>query len=136
MASVATSTAPLSPHSFPLATHVQDEPSTLASENRKRDFAIDFDLHMPLTPPFSDDEHDRHSMSSSEPDSGSCCSPSDDEARVLLDDLADRHRAELPPPVVFERKMGETEVSYFLPSRADGVNDMCVSRFSSAPALI
>ena len=28
--------------------------------------------------------------------------------------------------VVFERSMGDSEQSYFLPSRADGVNDMCV----------
>lgn len=26
-----------------------------------------------------------------------------------------------------ERPLGETELSYFLPSREDGVNDMCVS---------
>lgn len=28
--------------------------------------------------------------------------------------------------VYFERKMGDTELSYFLPSRQSGVNDMCV----------
>ena len=28
--------------------------------------------------------------------------------------------------VVFERKMGDTELSYFLPSRQTGVNDMYV----------
>jgi hypothetical protein len=28
--------------------------------------------------------------------------------------------------VCFERKMGDTELSYFLPSRQSGVNDMCV----------
>ena len=38
----------------------------------------------------------------------------------------------LPPPmdvrpeVRYERKMGDSELSYYLPSRANGVNDMCV----------
>ena len=38
----------------------------------------------------------------------------------------------LPPPINvqpearYERKMGDTELSYYLPSRANGVNDMCV----------
>lgn len=27
----------------------------------------------------------------------------------------------------FERRMGDSELSYYLPSRADGVNDMCGS---------
>jgi hypothetical protein len=37
----------------------------------------------------------------------------------------------LPPPsndrpdVRYERKMGDSELSYYLPSRANGVNDMC-----------
>ena len=29
-------------------------------------------------------------------------------------------------PRIYERQLGETEVSYFLPSREDGVNDMWV----------
>ena len=29
------------------------------------------------------------------------------------------------PEVRYERKMGDTELSYYLPSRANGVNDMC-----------
>ena len=33
-------------------------------------------------------------------------------------------------PLEIERPLGETELSYFLPSREDGVNDMCVSRCS------
>jgi len=42
----------------------------------------------------------------------------------------------LPPPINvqpearYERKMGDTELSYYLPSRANGVNDMCVSYLS------
>lgn len=35
----------------------------------------------------------------------------------------------LPPQAtrgVYERKLGDNETSYFLPSRADGVNDMFV----------
>jgi len=38
----------------------------------------------------------------------------------------------LPPPINvqpearYERKMGDTELSYYLPSRANGVNDMWV----------
>lgn len=31
--------------------------------------------------------------------------------------------------LVYERPMGDSEQSYFLPSRADGVNDMCVIVF-------
>ena len=39
----------------------------------------------------------------------------------------------LPPPatnvpeVRYERKMGDSELSYYLPSRANGVNDMCAA---------
>ena len=42
----------------------------------------------------------------------------------------------LPPPINvqpearYERKMGDTELSYYLPSRANGVNDMCVPSLS------
>ncbi len=31
----------------------------------------------------------------------------------------------------FERPLGDTELSYYLPSRGDGVNDMCVFKFKS-----
>lgn len=34
-------------------------------------------------------------------------------------------------PMVFERRMGDTELSYYLPSRADGVNDMYVTIHAS-----
>ena len=34
--------------------------------------------------------------------------------------------------VYFERKMGDTELSYFLPSRQSGVNDMYVHVLASA----
>lgn len=33
--------------------------------------------------------------------------------------------------VRYERKMGNSELSYYLPSRANGVNDMCVLGFLS-----
>ena len=32
----------------------------------------------------------------------------------------------LPTSLNVERKLGECELSYFLPSRESGVNDMCV----------
>ena len=31
----------------------------------------------------------------------------------------------LPTSLHVERKLGDTEISYFLPSRESGVNDMC-----------
>ena len=31
---------------------------------------------------------------------------------------------DMPLPARFERQLGDTEASYFLPSRQDGVNDM------------
>jgi len=34
-----------------------------------------------------------------------------------------------PTPCPIERPMGNTELSYYLPARADGVNDMCVPIF-------
>ena len=65
-------------------------------------------LELPPTPPFSDDGRDEGEFVSK------------------LGQAADRTRVPSEPPLVFERKMGDTELSYFLPSRADGVNDMCV----------
>ena len=50
-----------------------------------------------LTPPLSGDELPREEVSSKDAQS-----------------------------IYFERKMGDTELSYFLPSRESGVNDMCV----------
>ena len=50
-------------------------------------------------------------------------------------DVAPTLEVSLPPPidiqteVRYERKMGDSEVSYYLPSRANGVNDMCVLFF-------
>lgn len=57
---------------------------------------------LPPTPPLSDDERDEIELASNRP------------------------RASPQSPLVFERRMGNTEVSYYLPSRADGVNDMSV----------
>ncbi len=63
--------------------------------------------------------------------------PPFDDSRV---DSAELNDEELPSEhLTFERKMGDTELSYYLPSRADGVNDMCVPRFSTvshSPNLI
>ena len=46
----------------------------------------------------------------------------------LAHDGAETSRAALR----YERKMGDTELSYFLPSRQTGVNDMCVLVFMSS----
>ena len=55
---------------------------------------------------------------------------SDEDERAAdarLQATADRPRADdVFPDLEFERPLGETELSYFLPSREDGVNDMCV----------
>jgi len=40
------------------------------------------------------------------------------------------------PEVRYERKMGDTELSYYLPSRANGVNDMWALFRSHAPATL
>lgn len=83
------------------------------------------DLGMPPTSGLFGDKHDPP-MSSSEPNRA-LCSPSDDDAHIPSpDDFADRRCEEFSAPLTFERKLGDTELSYFLPSRADGVNDMCV----------
>ena len=120
--------APLSPHSY---SHPRTPFATCEDGHLDESFAhpskLPLDLHMPLTPPLSDDEHDRQSVLSSEAESSSgSCSPLDDDEtrRMSLEHVADRRRDELPAQLTFERKLGETEVSYFLPSRADGVNDM------------
>ncbi|KZO95708.1 hypothetical protein CALVIDRAFT_482401 [Calocera viscosa TUFC12733] len=42
----------------------------------------------------------------------------------------------LPVEAVWERKLGETELSYFLPSRAEGVNDMYLCIDFTAPAAL
>ena len=59
----------------------------------------------PPTPPLSDDENDLSALK-----------------RVSF-----RPKVSAQPSLLVERKMGETELSYFLPSRADGVNDMYVN---------
>lgn len=62
----------------------------------------------PPTPPLSDDEREVAKLSSgTEP--------------IVVEDAL--HDAAGP---TFERRMGDTELSYYLPSRADGVNDMYV----------
>ncbi|KAI5122362.1 hypothetical protein M0805_004120 [Coniferiporia weirii] len=66
-------------------------------------------------------------------------SPTDDERDDLvsrLDKLADRQRTPAPPSLVFERTMGDTEASYYLPSRADGVNDMYLRLGFRAPSRL
>ena len=37
---------------------------------------------------------------------------------------------DVQPGIRYERKMGDSELSYYLPSRANGVNDMYVPSFS------
>ena len=49
--------------------------------------------------------------------------PVSDGGFPLCDDASVSAKAET---VCFERRMGDTELSYFLPSRQSGVNDMCV----------
>lgn len=47
--------------------------------------------------------------------------PSDEDLPAVCDDVSSSSSAEA---LYFERKMGDTELSYFLPSRQSGVNDM------------
>lgn len=56
--------------------------------------------------------------------------PLDSNAEVVLSEACDTTK-----PAVFERKMGDTELSYFLPSRQTGVNDMYGSNYSDCVAL-
>ena len=65
----------------------------------------DFAKVVPLTPPLSDGGFPG-------------CEDVEDVA-TLAKSVQFRHEA-----TVFERKMGDTELSYFLPSRQSGVNDM------------
>ena len=74
---------------------------------------------LPPTPPLSDDEYDE-----------------DVSQKARLQQVADRPRASLQSEIVFERYMGSTELSYFLPSRADGVNDMFVSPLNTPIYLV
>ena len=73
----------------------------------------------PPTPPLSDDEREAAKASTkSEP--------------IVVDDAS----SAAPSAPTFERRMGDTELSYYLPSRADGVNDMYVPRHSQPPAKL
>lgn len=63
---------------------------------------------LPPSPPLSDDDERQ-------------------QRRFDLEVAADRPRDEVFPQLEFERPLGETELSYFLPSREDGVNDMYVA---------
>lgn len=49
--------------------------------------------------------------------------PSNEDLPTALEDAPSSSRAE---PLCYERRMGDTELSYFLPSRQSGVNDMYV----------
>lgn len=76
--------------------------------------SIKLERPLPPTPPLSDDEQSPRLF---------CHLPD------VLSKLSN-------PQLRYERKMGDTELSYFLPSRQSGVNDMCVrfivsSRISS-----
>ncbi|KZT60374.1 hypothetical protein CALCODRAFT_480680 [Calocera cornea HHB12733] len=44
--------------------------------------------------------------------------------------------AKLPSQAVWERRLGDTELSYFLPSRAEGVNDMYLCIDFNAPSAL
>lgn len=68
----------------------------------------------PPTPPLSDDENDLSALK-----------------RVSF-----RPKVSAQPSLLVERKMGETELSYFLPSRADGVNDMYLHLGFRAPGSL
>lgn len=48
----------------------------------------------------------------------------EDRASLNKDVLASSEEATSSRPAQYERKMGDTELSYFLPSRQAGVNDM------------
>ena len=73
----------------------------------------------PPTPPLSDDEREAAKASTkSEP--------------IVVDDAS----SAAPSAPTFERRMGDTELSYYLPSRADGVNDMYVPCHSPPPAKL
>ena len=68
--------------------------------------------------------------------------PPSDAQPEKVPDVAPTLVVSLPPPmdvqpeVRYERKMGDSELSYYLPSRANGVNDMCVlSLFRPSVAL-
>jgi hypothetical protein len=72
-----------------------------------------------------------HVSSSTSPGTTFSTSDSGDSRLSLDGDVADT--IETPPSSPedislkqYERQMGNNELSYFLPSRADGVNDMCV----------
>ncbi|KAL5536002.1 hypothetical protein ACEPAF_4096 [Sanghuangporus sanghuang] len=67
---------------------------------------------LPPTPPLSDDERDEIELASN------------------------RYRVSCQSPLVFERSMGDTEMSYYLPSRADGVNDMYLHLGFRAPVAL
>ncbi|EJC98718.1 uncharacterized protein FOMMEDRAFT_143112 [Fomitiporia mediterranea MF3/22] len=94
MAAAAVATAP---SALPLPTSVAEQ--NVPSLSRS--------YPLPPTPPLSDDERDDGADLK-------LCLESDAESPC---ELSQR-------PLVFERSMGDTEVSYYLPSRADGVNDM------------
>ncbi|KAH8110634.1 hypothetical protein DFH11DRAFT_1730086 [Phellopilus nigrolimitatus] len=106
MAAAAAPAAARPPHALAMPAGIDKKPAGAA-----RGFAL------PPTPPLSDDEHD---------------DPRVGPAR--LDAAADRPRA--PPTRVFERTLGDTELSYYLPSRADGVNDMYLHLGFRAPAAL
>ena len=74
----------------------------------------------PPTPPLSDDEREAAKASTkSEP--------------IVVDDAS----SAAPSAPTFERRMGDTELSYYLPSRADGVNDMYLHLgFTAPPRLV
>ena len=53
--------------------------------------------------------------------------PLSDSEFTLFDDvkLASEEVCQHDGDIIFERKLGDTELSYYLPSRQSGVNDMC-----------
>jgi len=47
------------------------------------------------------------------------------EKAPVVVEVSSQHPSDGQPEVRYERKMGDCELSYYLPSRANGVNDMC-----------
>ncbi|THG97375.1 hypothetical protein EW145_g7627, partial [Phellinidium pouzarii] len=72
---------------------------------------------LPPSPPLSDDEREHEREHTSH-----------------LDHIANTPKASTP--LLYERALGDTELSYYLPSRADGVNDMYLHLGFRAPARL
>ena len=79
------------------------------SEGTTMSQSLKLNVQAPRTPPLSDDESNG--------------------VEETVDVAASGTKPTATEQLVYERKMGDSEQSYFLPSRADGVNDMCALIF-------